>query len=187
MKIIRPNSDSLIVKDLTESQIDSLIHIFTSQSWNAEYDLPEYPIWNNWSDSIPLNVAGKYINKEVLREFKKTGVYKIFYKDETIYIGETRSVTRNGMLARRSDFLSTIKGGDKIKNPYGNGTKFLENFCLDDIKYVSHRFHVVHPIYCKDAELEQLQIFYDENEKLPLLQTEWDYNRITKSNLSSFF
>ena len=93
-----------------------------------------------------------------------------------------------GMWARRLDFLSTVRGNEEIKNPYGNGTKFIEVFGVEEIKNVSHSFHTVHPIFCKDAELEQLQMFYDEHGNLPALQSEIDYKRISKNNnLLSFY
>ena len=199
MKLIRPNKDTLTLRDLSESEIVSLINLFTSEVWKAEYDFPEYPKWDNWSELIPLTFSGKCISKEKLLEFIKTGVYKTYHENNLIYIGETRSSTRHGMWARRNDFKSTVRGKlnqngictNGIQNPYGNGTKFLEIFGVEEMKNVSHRFHVVHSLFCKQAELEQLQMFYDKHKKLPVLHSEIDYNRITKkreeSNLNQFF
>ncbi len=73
MKLISPNKDSLILRDLSESEVESLIKLFTSEVWNAEYDFPEYPKWDSWSELIPLTFSGKCISKEKLLEFTKTG------------------------------------------------------------------------------------------------------------------
>ncbi len=174
MILIRPNKDSLILKDLTEIQMNSAIELL--KEFGADYDIPVYPKWDNWSEKIPLTS----MREDVSEDWKKSGVYKIYHKDEIIYIGETRSSTRAGMWARRYDFRSTIKNNNKIKNPYGNGTKFLEVFGIDEIENVSHQFHVVHPFFCKQAEIEQLKIYYDEHKKLPILHNDIDYDRTLK-------
>jgi len=80
------------------------------------------------------------------------------------------------MWARRGDFRSTVLG-ENIQNPYGNATRFLEEFGKD-ISNVSHTFHYVHPIYCKQAEEELLQEYYKKHKTLPILQHEKDYKRV---------
>jgi len=179
VKLIRPNKDSLILRNLSQSQIESIVELFTSNDWNADYEYAEYPNWESWSERIPLTTESKRIPKDKMTEYMKPGVYEIYREDELIYVGETRSSTRNGMWARRSDFRSTVRGGNRIKNPYGNGTKFLELFS-DDLHLVTHRFHYVHPLFCKKAELELLNKYYEVHQRLPVLHDDIDYNRTIK-------
>lgn len=183
MILVRPNEHSLVLKNLSETQMQSIINLLTSDPYKADYEFAEYPKWDRWSERIPLSLDSRRIPKDKIVEYFKSGVYEIYHKDDLIYIGETRSSTRNGMWARRGDFRSTVKGGSRIKNPYGNGTKFLEVFGYSEMSNVSHRFHYVHPQFCKQAELELLKTYYKKHNKLPILHDEIDINKtINKIN-----
>ena len=181
MKLER-SENTLSLRSCTSAQMDAVIELLTSTYPKVEYDPPIYPKWDSWSTPISVTTSGKDLNRS---EYVKSGVYKIFHEDDgLIYIGETRcngslgnTKTRPGMWARRADFRSTIMG-ENIRNPYGNGLKFLEVYGRKGLDCVYHRFHYVHPLYCKVAEQEQLQMYYNEYGKLPVLQSEHDYKRI---------
>jgi len=126
-----------------------------------------------------LTASAKEVHNQEL--YTRSGCYKVWHKNTLIYIGETRCQRgtgggRPGMWARRGDFRSTVLG-ENIQNPYGNATRFLEEFGKD-ISNVSHTFHYVHPIYCKQAEEELLQEYYKKHKTLPILQHEKDYKRV---------
>ena len=177
---IKQDSNFLTIADI-EFDIQKEIIELLQTKYKFNYSIPEYPNWNNWSPKIRLTENANSIKNQTI--YKRAGCYKIWYNDELIYIGETRCDnilspnTRPGMWARRGDFRSTVLGKD-IRNPYGNGSKFLEIFGRDAIKDTYHTFHHVHPLYCKEAELELLQNYYNEFGKLPILQSEHDYKRI---------
>lgn len=158
--------------------------------FNFEYEMPKYPLWDSWSPKIPLTSSARKVFN--YKRYTRSGCYKIWMNDEIIYIGETRcgieivngkrSAGRPGMWARRADFRSTILGKN-IQNPYGNATRFVELFGTD-ISNVYHTFHDVHPVYCKDAELELLRDYYKIHGKLPVLQSDMDYKRVLNDTRS---
>jgi hypothetical protein len=183
LKIQEQRNGNILITDVDPSKkhiLTSIIEFYFPDE--VEYETPEYPKFNKWSERVPLTRKGERVSKE----YKRSGVYKIYHKDKVIYIGETRCdgevVSRKGMWSRRADFMSTVQSNGKVKNPYGNALKFLEHYTLDDMKYVSHSFHYVHPKYCKEAELELLTEYYKEHNTLPILQTDIDYKRVYKEN-----
>lgn len=180
---VKEDNGFLSISDIDIDTQQEIIDLLLTK-FKFNYSKPEYPIWDNWSNKIKLTeTAGSLEN---LSLYKRAGCYKIWYKDELIYIGETRCdfilnpKSRPGMWARRADFRSTILGNN-INNPYGNATRFLKIFRKTSIKDTYHTFHQVHPAYCKEAELELLQNYYNEFGKLPILQSEHDYKRIKQN------
>lgn len=101
-----------------------------------------------------------------------------FLDEGVIYIGESRAVTRNCMLGRRTDFKGTVKN-DRL-SPYGCGTAFKENFGKDKIKYVYQAYLPMHPSLCKDTELELLVEYYNKYKRIPVCNPSLDLTRVLK-------
>lgn len=181
---IVPTKNSIVIHNLDEQSKQDIFNLLES-NFNIKIEIPNKPLLSeltNWSDKIGFYQTSKDVTD--YKKFIRSGVYKIWYNDEVIYIGETRCdkhvnpATRPGMWARRGDFRSTILGGNTIRNPYGNGTSYLEKFSLDELDNIYHTFHYVHQDFCKEIELELLQEYYDTHNTLPILQSEHDYKRI---------
>lgn len=177
---IKQDKNFLTIADI-EFDIQVEIINFLQTKYKFEHSIPPYPIWDEWSPKIKLTEIANNIKN--LNLYKRAGCYKIWYKNELIYIGETRCdislnpKDRPGMWARRYDFRSTVLGKD-ILNPYGNASKFLEVLGKEAVEDTYHTFHYVYPLHCKKAEIELLQNYYDEFGKLPILQSQHDYKRI---------
>ena len=143
----------------------------------------EEPIIPNeiiWSPRINLLQAFKKVPKE----YKKSGVYRVYYDDTMIYIGCTQcdgtlKGKRQGMWARRQDFKSSLKGQrqtyfaiDKtMADYYYNGEKMP----LDEYKRISHEFFVCHPDVSENLEQVLQQEYKDEHGDLPLLNRVENY------------
>lgn len=188
MEILRLN-DGIIKLDGSKSEIDSTINLLLSTFNNINYETPEYPKWEDWSEKIHIDTKASDIRN--VEKYYKSGVYRIYLNDEIIYFGESRCDNqgkgRKGIWSRRSDFRSTITGNN-IRNPYGNGSKFLELFGKEKTNSVWFDFHLVHSLYCKQAEIELLQNYYNEYNILPALQSESDYKKIYQGNtIINFF
>lgn len=175
---IRQHATSLTIRDIDPDKQLEIVQLLQSH-YGFTHALPALPTWDNWSPKIPITAKAKDVPNQ--KDYVTSGCYKVWYDDEVIYIGETRTqkgegTGRPGMWARRADFRSTILGKN-IQNPYGNATRFVQEFG-DNIERVYHTFHYVHPMYCKQAEEELLREYYKLHGKLPLLQSEIDYKRI---------
>ena len=101
-----------------------------------------------------------------------------FLAEEVIYIGESRAVTRNCMLGRRTDFKGTIR--NNRLSPYGCGTAFKENFNPKLIDKCYQAYLPMHPSLCKDIELELLKEFYIKYKKIPICNPKLDLVRVEK-------
>ncbi len=101
-----------------------------------------------------------------------------FLDTGVIYIGESRAVTRNCMLGRRTDFKGTVRN-DRL-SPYGCGTAFKENFGKNKIDYVYQAYLPMHPSLCKDTELELLGEYYKKYNRIPVCNPPLDLVRVLK-------
>lgn len=177
---IRQLENALTIRGLSAAEQGQLIE-YLRHKYNFDYDAPQYPTWNDWSPKISLTAKAKDVPNQHL--YTRSGCYKVWHNDTLIYIGETRCQKGNGgrpgMWARRSDFRSTILG-EEIQNPYGNATRFVEEFGNGEaiLAQTFHTFHYVHPLYCKQAEQDLLQEYYTLHGTLPILQHEKDYKRV---------
>ena len=109
------------------------------------------------------------------------------YLDENVfYIGESRSVTRNAMIARRGDFRSSVKN-DPLA-PYGVGITFKNVFGKENYQYVYQAYYPAPAYKCKDRETHFLVEYFKKYGDLPKCNHERDYNRIKTlaSNLDKF-
>lgn len=101
-----------------------------------------------------------------------------FLDSGVIYIGESRAVTRNCMLGRRTDFKGTVRN-DRL-SPYGCGTAFKENFGKEKIDHVYQAYLPMHPSLCKDTELELLAQYYAKYNRIPVCNPALDLVRVLK-------
>lgn len=95
-----------------------------------------------------------------------------------IYIGESRAITRNCMLGRRTDFKGTVRN-DRL-SPYGCGTAFKECFGKEKIDFSYQAYLPMHPSLCKDTELELLVQYYKKYNRIPVCNPALDLVRVLK-------
>lgn len=95
-----------------------------------------------------------------------------------IYIGESRAVTRNSMLGRRTDFRGTVRN-DRL-SPYGCGTAFKEKFGKDRIEEVYQAYLPMHPSYCKSTEIKLLAEYYKKFGIIPPCNPPLDLARVQR-------
>ena len=101
-----------------------------------------------------------------------------FLDPHVIYIGESRAVTRNCMLGRRTDFKGTVRN-DRL-SPYGCGTAFKEKFGKDKIDKVYQAYLPMHPSYCKTIEIKLLAQYFQKFGKIPPCNPPLDFVRVQK-------
>jgi len=102
-----------------------------------------------------------------------------FLGNSVIYIGESRAVTRNCMLGRRTDFKGTVRN-DRL-SPYGCGTAFKEAFGKDQIDNVYQAYLPMHPSLCKQVEIELLSLYYKKYNSIPVCNPPLDLTRVKKN------
>lgn len=101
-----------------------------------------------------------------------------FLGPEVIYIGESRAVTRNCMLGRRTDFKGTVR--NERLSPYGCGTAFKENFGKEMIDKCYQAYLPMHPSFCKSSEMELLSQYYLKYGRIPVCNPPLDLVRVKK-------
>ena len=99
-----------------------------------------------------------------------------FLGENTIYIGESRAVTRNCMLGRRTDFKGTIR--NERLSPYGCGTAFKNNYKIEDLDNCYQAYLPMHPSLVKDYEMELLCKYYEKHSKIPVCNPSNDLRRV---------
>jgi hypothetical protein len=109
-----------------------------------------------------------------------------FLCEEVFYIGESRAISRNCMIGRRGDFISTVRNEPLC--PYGCGTSFKKYFGKEKIDYVYQAYLPLPSYKCLERETELLVQYYQKYKKLPVCNFHTDENRIKKlsSNLENF-
>ncbi len=101
-----------------------------------------------------------------------------FLDPHVIYIGESRAVTRNCMLGRRTDFKGTVRN-DRL-SPYGCGTAFKEKFGKEKIDKVYQAYLPMHPSYCKTIEIKLLASYFQKFAKIPPCNPPLDLVRVQR-------
>jgi hypothetical protein len=115
--------------------------------------------------------------------YKSSGVYRVYFDDEIIYIGSSDcdgniKGKRAGMWSRRYDFKSTLLerkeneapkryqcAASEVKRIFYNNERFPES----DLYRIEHDFFPCHPDLAREIEFNKQQEYYDENNKLPVL------------------
>jgi len=111
-----------------------------------------------WSEKVALNKTFR----KVPTDFIRSGVYRVFYDDEIIYIGSSESDGRikdgrKGMWARRADFKTTLLGCERYKCASSEISKFFYNnkkFPEKDMYRIKHQFSPCHPDNARDLEFK---------------------------------
>lgn len=129
-----------------------------NKSWGFEKTQPGCYIYGLF-DVVPLGPAN-------------------FLDSAVFYIGESRAVTRNCMLGRRTDFRGTVR--NPRLSPYGVGTAFKEKIGAENINKTYQAYLPMHPSLCKTVELELLSIFYQTHNKIPDCNPELDLTKVQK-------
>lgn len=140
---------------------------FTEWHW---IDEPWSPSWGFDKTQPGCYIYGHYTTKPTgPGDFLDSGV---------IYIGESRAVTRNCMLGRRTDFKGTVK--NNRLSPYGCGTAFKEAFGADQIVNTYQSYLPMHPSLCKQTELKLLSEYYKKYNRMPVCNPPLDLVRVQK-------
>jgi hypothetical protein len=110
-----------------------------------------------------------------------------FLSENVFYIGESRAISRNCMLGRRGDFVSTVRNDPLC--PYGCGTSFLTHFGKEKIDYVYQAYLPMPAHLCLKKETELLTDYYVKYQCLPKCNYVTDETRIKKlaHSLNRFF
>lgn len=143
--------------------------------------LKSFTVWHHidakWDKSwgFAKNQPGCYIYG--LFTSKPTGNAD-FLSPEVIYIGESRAITRNCMLGRRTDFRGTVR--NPRLQPYGCGTAFKDQFGVSQITNAYQAYLPMHPSLCKSVELELLAEYYKKYNKIPACNPPLDLVRVQK-------
>lgn len=145
-------------------------------------NLSKFSIWHHideqWSPSWGFDKTqpGCYIYG-IFENGAPTG-YANFLDNGVIYIGESRAVTRNCMLGRRTDFKGTVR--NERLSPYGCGTAFKSAFGKDKIDFCYQAYLPMHPSLCKLIELELLSSYFTKYNKIPVCNPSLDEVRLKK-------
>ena len=98
--------------------------------------------------------------------------------ENVFYIGQSRSITRDGMINRKADFKGSVK--NDIITQHGGGFLFKQKYGKENIDKVYQAYLPLQPYKCRDKETELLVNFFKKYEKLPDCNHETDYSRIKK-------
>lgn len=115
----------------------------------------------------------------VPEKFKSSGVYRIYFDDELIYIGSSDcdgniKGKRQGMWGRRYDFKSTLLekpnarykcAATEIKKHFYDNKMFPES----DLCRITHDFFECHPDLARKIEFTLQGKYYEKHSKMPLL------------------
>jgi len=145
------------------------------EKWYTWKQIDE-PYNEDWG--FPRNSTGCYLygifkDQQVPKEVD-------FLSENVIYIGQSSSMTRDGMYQRRADFKSNIKN-DLIRDYSGNSVLFKNIFGKDHLQYV---YQAYLPLHQKDCERKEMEIFcryYDKHKRLPVLNYVTDLKRVEKA------
>ena len=101
-----------------------------------------------------------------------------FTSEDVFYIGESRSITRNGMINRGKDFKGTVKSD--VHCPHGCGTAFIKKFGRDKIDKVYQAYLPLPAYLCKEREMDLFVEYFRKNNRLPFCNHHSYFNRVSK-------
>lgn len=112
-----------------------------------------------------------------------------FTDANVFYIGESRSITRDGMINRKKDFKGTVK--NNVHCPHGCGTAFINHFGKDKIDKVYQAYLPLPAYLCKEREMDLLVDYFKIHNRLPVCNHQIYYKRVAKKanqkTLDNFF
>jgi hypothetical protein len=142
------------------------------EKWTVWHHIDE-PYSENWG--FNKRQSGCYIYGLFSSEPK--GVAN--YTDENVfYIGESRSITRQGMINRGKDFRGTVK--NHVHCPHGCGTAFINYFGREKINEVYQAYLPLPAYLCKEREMDLLVEYFKMHNRLPLCNHKMYFKRVQK-------
>ena len=159
MEKIPDNFLEILKKHLNKYNITSLV--------------AEKPSCIEWSEKIPLD----YTFKKVPSTLKSSGVYRIWYNNQIIYIGSSDcdgniKGKRGGMWSRRADFKSTLFEEKRYKCASSEVKSLLyenKEIPKSDIIKFKHQFFPCHPDVVRDVEFDIQKQYKQKYGDLPIL------------------
>lgn len=130
-----------------------------SEEWGFKKKQPGCYIYGLFEDNAPIGKAN-------------------FLDEKVFYIGESRAITRNCMLGRRGDFVSTVRNDPLC--PYGCGTSFKKHFGSQKLNFVYQAYLPLPASKCLTKETDLLVQYYKKYGRLPICNFYTDENRIKK-------
>ena len=140
--------------------------------------------WSNWH-----NIFERYSESWGFKK-KQTGCYIYglfesyvpkevdFLCEEVFYIGQSRSITRDAMLGRRNDFVSTIKNNPLVAHSCGK--TFLNEIGKEKMDNVYQAYLPLPAHACVDKETELLVSYFEKYNRLPICNHTYDLKRVAK-------
>jgi hypothetical protein len=143
------------------------------KKYNIKPLLAEKPNHIEWSEKIPLD----YKFKKLPSFLKSSGVYRIWYDNQIIYIGSSDcdgniKGKRGGMWSRRADFKSTLFEEKRYKCASSEVKLLLYNnkeIPRSDIVKFQHQFFSCHPDIVRDIEFNTQKEYKQKYNNLPIL------------------
>jgi hypothetical protein len=176
------NVDQLAYSLKKCAELNGKGYFVTQEQTVARPPLTDFTAWHHideqWNSTwgFPKATPGCYVYG--VFEQAPTVSSADFLGPEVIYIGESRAVTRNCMLGRRTDFKGTVR--NERLSPYGCGTAFKENFGKDKIDNCYQAYLPMHPSFCKHSEIELLGLYYQKYNSIPVCNPPLDLVRVKK-------
>ena len=143
------------------------------KKYNINSITAEKPKNINWSEKIPLN----YNFKKIPSTLKSSGVYRIWYNNQIIYIGSSDcdgniKGKRGGMWSRRADFKSTLFEEKRYKCASSEVKSLLydnKEIPKSDIIKFNHQFFACHPDVAREIEFDVQTEYKKQYGQLPIL------------------
>ena len=143
------------------------------ESWTVWHHIDE-PYSTNWGFS--KKQSGCYVYG-LFEESPPVGIAD-YTSPNVFYIGESRSITRDGMINRVKDFKGTVK--NPVHCPHGCGTAFISQFGRNKIDSVYQAYLPLPAYLCKERELELLVGYFKVHDRLPYCNHQTSYKRVSR-------
>jgi hypothetical protein len=101
-----------------------------------------------------------------------------FTDANVFYIGESRSITRDGMINRKQDFKGTVR--NNVHCPHGCGTSFITKFGKEKIDKVYQAYLPLPAYLCKEREMDLLVEYFKVHNRLPVCNHQIYYKRVAE-------
>jgi len=176
------NIDQLAYSLRKCAELSGKNYFVTQDQAVAAPDFTKFTQWHHideqWNESWGFSKTNPGCYVYGIFEQHPGAVSADFLGPEVIYIGESRAVTRNCMLGRRTDFKGTVR--NERLSPYGCGTAFKENFGKATIDKCYQAYLPMHPSFCKSSEMVLLAQYYLKYNSIPACNPPLDLVRVKK-------
>jgi hypothetical protein len=143
-----------------------------TESWTTWHHIDE-PYSKSWG--FNKKQSGCYIYG--LFETPPIGIAD-YTSENVFYIGESRSITRYGMINRGKDFRGTVK--NNVHCPHGCGTSFINHFGRNKIDKVYQAYLPLPAYLCKQREMDLFVGYFKKHNRLPICNHQSYYKRVSK-------